>query len=176
MSQVADGTGDVWTYAYDAAGHLLSVTAPGPKPDDLLHLRHRQQPRDGQRPACRSPTPTARSRTSPTMPCGRLTRHQRERRGADATHLHLPGRGRGRRPPTRAGDQTIVWYNDLGLAVPRPGSAGRHFHLPLRQQRQPGQLHRRGRRHLPVHLRLQRQPDQTVNPLGPDRQHDLRLR
>ena len=30
VSQVADGTGDVWTYAYDTAGHLLSVTAPGP--------------------------------------------------------------------------------------------------------------------------------------------------
>ena len=28
-SQVADGTGDVWSYTYDAAGHLLSVTAPG---------------------------------------------------------------------------------------------------------------------------------------------------
>ena len=30
VSQVADGTGDVWTYTYDSAGHLLSVTAPGP--------------------------------------------------------------------------------------------------------------------------------------------------
>ena len=29
VSQVADGTGAVWAYAYDAAGHLLSVTAPG---------------------------------------------------------------------------------------------------------------------------------------------------
>ncbi len=30
VSQVADGTGAVWTYAYDSAGHLVSVTAPGP--------------------------------------------------------------------------------------------------------------------------------------------------
>ncbi len=30
VSQVADGTGDVWTYSYDSTGHLLSVTAPGP--------------------------------------------------------------------------------------------------------------------------------------------------
>ena len=29
VSQVADGTGNIWTYTYDAAGHLLSVTAPG---------------------------------------------------------------------------------------------------------------------------------------------------
>jgi RHS repeat-associated protein len=29
VSQVADGTGDTWSYAYDGAGHLLSVTAPG---------------------------------------------------------------------------------------------------------------------------------------------------
>ncbi len=30
VSQEADGTGNTWTYQYDAAGHLLSVTAPGP--------------------------------------------------------------------------------------------------------------------------------------------------
>ena len=30
VSKEADGTGAVWTYAYDSAGHLLSVTAPGP--------------------------------------------------------------------------------------------------------------------------------------------------
>jgi YD repeat-containing protein len=29
VSQVADGTGNIWTYAYDSAGHLLSVTALG---------------------------------------------------------------------------------------------------------------------------------------------------
>ena len=29
VSQVADGTGAVWAYAYDAAGHLLTVAAPG---------------------------------------------------------------------------------------------------------------------------------------------------
>ncbi len=29
VSQEADGTGNVWTYAYDLLGHLTSVTAPG---------------------------------------------------------------------------------------------------------------------------------------------------
>jgi RHS repeat-associated protein len=29
VSQVADGTGNLWIYSYDAAGHLVSVTAPG---------------------------------------------------------------------------------------------------------------------------------------------------
>ncbi|HQU42335.1 MAG TPA: CARDB domain-containing protein, partial [Pirellulales bacterium] len=29
VSQVADGTGNVWTYLYDTSAHLLSVTAPG---------------------------------------------------------------------------------------------------------------------------------------------------
>ena len=29
VSSVADGTGDTWAYTHDAAGHLLSVTAPG---------------------------------------------------------------------------------------------------------------------------------------------------
>ena len=30
VSQVADGTGDVWSYSYDTACHLLSVISPGP--------------------------------------------------------------------------------------------------------------------------------------------------
>src|SRR5262249_53254217 len=29
VSQVADGTGNTWTYTYDATGHLRSVTGPG---------------------------------------------------------------------------------------------------------------------------------------------------
>jgi RHS repeat-associated protein/uncharacterized repeat protein (TIGR01451 family) len=29
VTQVADGTGNIWTYQYDGAGRLLSVTAPG---------------------------------------------------------------------------------------------------------------------------------------------------
>ena len=29
VSQVTDGLGDTWSYAYDTAGHLLSMTAPG---------------------------------------------------------------------------------------------------------------------------------------------------
>ena len=29
VSRVTDDLGDTWSYAYDSAGHLLSVTAPG---------------------------------------------------------------------------------------------------------------------------------------------------
>ena len=164
---MADGTGDVWTYAYDAAGHLLSVTAPGPtaaglttsytydtgsNPETANALLSITNPDGSQQNFTYSTTTGQLSGTSANG-------------GADAiTYTYL---GEAEVEATdSAGDQTIVWYNDFGLPSRVQDSAGRHFHLPLRQQRQSGQLHRRGRRHLPVHLRSNGNLTQTVNPLG----------
>ena len=83
--------------------------------DDLLHLRHRHATPRRPTPCCRSPTPMARRRTSLTIDHGPAQRHQRQRRQLTPITYTYLGEGRGRRPPTRAGDQTIVWFNDLGL-------------------------------------------------------------
>ncbi len=115
MSQVADGTGDIWTYTYDSAGHLLSVTAPAPRPrlDDLVHLRHRQQSRNGQRPAVDHQSRRLAAELHLRCP-GPAQRHQPERR--DRPRSAYTYRGEAEVTATdAAGDQTIVWFNDLGL-------------------------------------------------------------
>ena len=48
VSQMDDGTGDTWTYAYDTAGHLLSVTGPGGLTTSYTYDTG-TEPRDNQR-------------------------------------------------------------------------------------------------------------------------------
>ena len=172
MSQVADGTGDVWTYAYDAAGHLLSVTLPahraglttsytydtGSNPETANALLSITNPDGSQQ----NFTYDSLGRLSGTSANG----------GADAITYTYPGEAEVQATDA-AGDQTHRLVQRPRPAGPRRGPAGRHFHLPLRQQRQPGQLHQRGRRHLPVYLRPERQPDADRQPARPDRADDL---
>ncbi len=143
---MTDGTGDVWNYAYDAAGHLLSVTAPGPTAAGLTTTYTYDT---GSNPettnALLSITNPDGSQQNFTYDAssGRLTGTSANG-GADAVSYTYLGEAEVAATDS-AGDQTIIWYNDLGLCLPRGRRAGRHLHLRLRQQRQPDQLHRRGR-------------------------------
>jgi YD repeat-containing protein len=112
VSQVADGTGALWTYSYDGAGRLLSVTAPG----NLTTSYTYDTTSNGE---------TTNSLLSITNPDGSQENFTYNSTtgnligtsalgGADAaTYTYL---GEAEVMTTdAAGDQTTVWYNDLGL-------------------------------------------------------------
>jgi RHS repeat-associated protein len=115
VSKVADGTGDVWTYMYDGTGHLLSVTAPGPTPAGLTTSYTYDT---GSNPE------TANALLSITNPdgsqenftydaLGRLSTASANG-GAEATTYTYAGEAEVEEADS-ADDQTIVWYNELGL-------------------------------------------------------------
>ena len=85
VSEVADGTGDTWTYSYDASGHLLAVTAPGNLTTSYTY---------GTLNALLSITPPDGVRQDFTYDGqGRLSNTSTG--GALPDLLRLPGRGRG---------------------------------------------------------------------------------
>ena len=115
VSQAADGTGNLWAYAYDAAGHLLSVTAPG----NLV---------TGYAYDTGSNAETANALLSITNPdgsqqnyaydpaTGRLTGDSQS--GGTLTaqgsfSYSYPGEGEVI-ATDQANNQTIVWFNDFG--------------------------------------------------------------
>ena len=112
VSQVADGSGDVWTYAYDAAGHLLSVTAPG----NLTTAYTYDTSNNGE---------TANALLSVTNPdgaqqnfaydpaTGRLVGTSANG-GANAITYTYPGEAEVTASDAN-GAQTIVWFNDFAL-------------------------------------------------------------
>jgi RHS repeat-associated protein len=113
VSQVADGTGNVWTYAYDGAGHLLSVTAPG-------NLNTSYAYDTGSNPE------TANALLSITNPDGSQESFSYDSTTGDLTSTSQNG---GADPimytylgeaevmaTDAADDETTVWYNDFSLA------------------------------------------------------------
>jgi len=118
--QVADGTGNTWTYQYDAAGHLLSVTAPGPTAAGLTTsytydtgtnaeaanaLLSITNP-DGSQQIFTYDAATGR--LNGTSQSGGSVTGQ-----ASITYAYL---GQAEVTATDAkNNQTTVWYNDLGL-------------------------------------------------------------
>ena len=117
VSQESDGIGDVWSYTYDGAGHLLSVTVPGPTAAGLTTSYSYDT---GSNPE------TANALLSITNPdgtqqnftydgLGRLSGASANSRALATTYVYL-GEGEVKETDS-AGDQTIVWFNDLGLAA-----------------------------------------------------------
>jgi YD repeat-containing protein len=117
VSQVADGTGNVWTYTYDAAGHLLSVTAPGPTAAGLTTSYTYDT---GSNPetanALLSITSPDRSQNNFTYDSlGRLSGTSANGGTTVITYNYLSEAEV--QSTDVAGDVTIVWYNKLGLSV-----------------------------------------------------------
>ncbi len=115
VSQVADGTGNIWAYTYDTAGHLLSVTAPGPTAAGLTTSYTYDT---GSNPE------TANALLSITSPdgsqenftydaLGRLSGTSANG-GTEATTYTYLGEAEVQSTDA-AGDVSIVWYNALGL-------------------------------------------------------------
>ncbi len=114
VTQVADGTGNTWTYQYDPAGHLLSVIGPG-------NLTTTYSYNTGGNPE------TANAVLSVTNPdgsqqnfgydprTGRLTGTS-DNGGADPITFAYPGEGEVTATDA-ANNQSTIWYNDLGLAA-----------------------------------------------------------
>src|SRR5262249_11422002 len=113
VSGVADGTGNSWAYGYDPAGHLTSVTAlgnltttytydTGGNPETVNALTGIGNPDGSQVGFTYDPA------------TGRLTGSS-ENGGASSVTYAYPGQGEVTVSDS-AGDQSITWYNDLGLA------------------------------------------------------------
>ena len=173
MSQVTDGTGNTWTYAYDAAGHLLSVTAPGNLTTTYTYDTGSNPETANALLSITNPDGSQQNFTYDSA-TGRLTGDQpdRRRRRDHATPTRARPRSWPPTPPaTRPPSGTTISAWRARVQDPLGGIST----YALRQQRQPGQLHRRRRRHLPVHLRPERQPDADRQPARPDRADDLQL-
>ena len=117
VSKEADGTGAVWTYAYDSAGHLLSVTAPGPTAAGLTTTYTYDTGTNAE---------TANALLSVTYPdgssesftycpvCGRLLSATASG-GTQAVAYTYSYPGKGEVKTTNsAGDQIVVWCNQMG--------------------------------------------------------------
>ncbi len=119
---VSDGTGVTWTYSYDGAGHLLSVTSPGTgpsgdpgtlttsytydtgtNPETANALLSITNPDGSQQTFTYDPS-TGRL-TGTAQPDGALTISTTYTYPGEAEVVATDG----------AGDQTTVWFNDLGL-------------------------------------------------------------
>ena len=112
VSQAADGTGDVWIYAYDAAGHLLSVTAPGNLTTAYTYDTGGNPETTNALLSITNPDGSQENFTYDAQ--GRLS-GARQNGGADPIAFAYPDEAEVTATDA-AGDQTAVWFNDLGLA------------------------------------------------------------
>ncbi len=119
-SQVANGTGDTWSYSYDSAGHLISVTAPGnfttsytygtdSNPETANALLSITNPDGSQQDF----TYDAQGRLSVVSQNG----------GADPI-TYTYGDGAEVTAADAAGDQTTIWFDSLGLPAREEGPSG----------------------------------------------------
>jgi RHS repeat-associated protein len=111
VSQVADGTGNTWSYSYDSSGHLLAMTAPGGLTTSYSYDT-------GSNPE------TANALLSITNPdsaqinytydpaTGRLTGRS-QNGGANPITYTYDGEAEVTTSDA-SGDSTTTWYNDLG--------------------------------------------------------------
>ena len=112
VSQLADGTGNIWTYSYDPSGHLLSVTAPG-------NLTTQYTYDTGGNPE------TTNALLSITNPDGSQENFSYDAQGrlsgitanAGAEPVTFTYAGGEVTTTDALGNQTIVYLNDLGQAV-----------------------------------------------------------
>jgi RHS repeat-associated protein len=115
VSQVADDTGDVWTYSYDASGHLLSMNAPGPTNARLTTSYSYDTGSNSERTnALLSITNSDGSQQNYTYDAfGRLFASSANGGAEAITYTYLGEAEVG--TSDAAGNKSIVWYNDLGL-------------------------------------------------------------
>ncbi|MHB1561134.1 MAG: beta strand repeat-containing protein [Isosphaeraceae bacterium] len=121
VGQVTDGVGDTWSYGYDAAGHLQSVTTPsglktsytydtGTNPETANALLSITNPDGSQQNYTYDPS------------TGRLTGTSANG-GADPINYTYGGEAQVTASDA-AGDQTTTWYNAMGLAARVEGPRG----------------------------------------------------
>jgi RHS repeat-associated protein len=113
-SQVADGTGNTWSYTYDSAGHLLSMTAPGNLTTNYTYDTGTNAETVNALLSITRPDGSQRSFTyDPST--GRLTGTS-QNGGANAiTYTYVTEAEVAAKDAN--GDTTTVWFNDLGLAA-----------------------------------------------------------
>ena len=113
VSQVADGTGNVWSYTYDTAGHLLSVTAPGNMTTSYTYDTGSNAETANALLSITNPDGSQQNFTW-SATTGQLTGSS-SNGGADAIAYTYPGEAEVEATDS-ARDVSIVWYNDLGSA------------------------------------------------------------
>jgi YD repeat-containing protein len=113
VSQIADGTGDTWTYNYDATGHLQSVIAPGNLTTSYTYDTSTNPQTEGALLSVTYPDGSQANFTYDTQ--GRLSSIS-SNGGADPINLAYPGEAEVTATDT-AGHQAAAWFNDLGLAA-----------------------------------------------------------
>jgi RHS repeat-associated protein/uncharacterized repeat protein (TIGR01451 family) len=113
VSQIADGTGDIWTYNYDATGHLQSVIAPGNLTTSYAYDTSTSSEIVG-------------ALLSVTYPDGSQANFAYDAQGrlssissnGGANPINFGYLGEAEVAVTdAAGHQAVVWFNDLGQAV-----------------------------------------------------------
>ncbi len=115
VSQEADGTGNIWTYTYDAAGHLLSVKAPGPTSAGLTtsYTYDTGNNLETVNALLSITNPDGSQQNFTYDSVGRLSGTSASSGALPTSYTYL---GEGEIGSTdSAGDQSIVWYNELGL-------------------------------------------------------------
>jgi RHS repeat-associated protein len=111
VTQVADGTGSTWTYSYDPAGQLQSVTAPGNLITSYSYDTGNNPEAVNALVSITYPDGSQRNFTYDAQ--GRLQSTSRNG-GADVIAYAYPGQAE-ITATDLANHQTIVWFNDLGL-------------------------------------------------------------
>ncbi|HQU43589.1 MAG TPA: hypothetical protein PK867_12310, partial [Pirellulales bacterium] len=112
VQEVDDGTGNKWTYLYDSSAHLLSVTAPGILTTTYTYDTGTNAETANALLSVTNPDFT-QQKFSYDPATGRLTGTSLASGAEPVTYSYL---GQGEVQSTdKAGNTTIVWFNDLGL-------------------------------------------------------------
>jgi RHS repeat-associated protein len=113
VSQIADGTGNMWTYNYNSTGHLQSVVAPRNLTTSYSYDTGSNPETEG---TLLSVTYSDGSQTNFTYDTqGRLASTS-SNDGADTITFAYPGEAEVTGTDA-AGHQATAWFNDLGLAA-----------------------------------------------------------
>ncbi|MDR3663972.1 MAG: RHS repeat-associated core domain-containing protein, partial [Mycobacterium sp.] len=112
VSQVADGTGDTWSYQYDAAGHLLSVVAPGNLTTSYTYDTSSNPDKVNSLLSITNPNGSLQSFTYDAQ--GRLAGTS-QNGGANAISYTYDGQAEVTATDA-GGNHSTIWYNELGLA------------------------------------------------------------